>query len=119
MAAFRQHVHDLERANVFVDDRGIGAGERWAAWLDEEIDAADVVVALVTPAFVASDYCMRVELPRALARVEVGACVLFPVNVEKVYLSTSNVLWQVQRLPSGSWLADPVAEVHPGRRRDQ
>lgn len=50
------------------DDRETTAGKEWAGKIDERLDAADVVICLVSPDFLGSDYCYDIELRRALER---------------------------------------------------
>ncbi|HET8773301.1 MAG TPA: toll/interleukin-1 receptor domain-containing protein [Thermoanaerobaculia bacterium] len=54
---------------VFVDVVGLQAGEKWTEQLEEQIDACDVFVILVSEKSLASEHVSR-ELERALARNE-------------------------------------------------
>ena len=47
---------------VHFDDRQIEPGEEWDARIKAELAAADIVVLLLSPPFVGSGYCHRVEL---------------------------------------------------------
>jgi len=47
--------------------------------IDENLESADIVLLLVSPAFLASDYCHEVEMQRALARHEEGTARVIPV----------------------------------------
>jgi tetratricopeptide (TPR) repeat protein len=49
-------------------DRLISAGADWASAIDANLNAADVILLLVSPDFLASDYCKGVEMDRALVR---------------------------------------------------
>lgn len=49
-------------------DRRLSPGDHFDVSIHEELDAADVILLLVSPDFLASDYCYRIEKARALAR---------------------------------------------------
>jgi len=60
-------------------DRKISAGREWAGTISAELEAADVILLLVSSAFIASDYCYDIEMKRALERHETGSAVVVPV----------------------------------------
>jgi len=69
-ARLRVHLAALEREGLVLawDDREILAGEHWADVIDERLEHADLVLLLVSPDFVASEYCFGREMRRALER---------------------------------------------------
>jgi hypothetical protein len=68
-------------------DRTVTAGADWEKDIQRELAAADIVILLVTPDFVASGYCFEKELPEVLRRnTEEGVRVL-PVHVKAVDLA--------------------------------
>jgi hypothetical protein len=60
-------------------DRRIAAGEAFGSAIGENLERADVVLLLVSPDFLASDYCYEKEMGRALERHEAGECKVIPV----------------------------------------
>jgi TIR domain len=60
-------------------DRRIGAGAEWAGAIDREIEAADIILLLVSADFLASDYINDIELKRAMERHEAGTATVVPV----------------------------------------
>lgn len=60
-------------------DRRIGAGNEIDATIDAHIDSDEIILLLVSPDFLASDYCYDIEMTRALARHEAGAAKVIPV----------------------------------------
>lgn len=67
---------------VFVDVVGLQAGERWTEQLEEQIDACDVFVILVSEKSLASEHVSR-ELARALARNEAtDRPLIVPIRVQ-------------------------------------
>jgi len=57
-------------------DRNITAGSDWRGQIDQNLEAADIVLLLVSASFIASDYCYDVEMKRALERDGQGARVI-------------------------------------------
>jgi hypothetical protein len=60
-------------------DRRIGAGEEWAAAIDRHVESDDIILLLVSPDFLASDYCYDREMQRAMERHEAGEAIVIPV----------------------------------------
>lgn len=60
-------------------DRKIGAGREFAGAIDEALEAADIVLLLVSARFLASDYCYDIEMKRAMARHAAGEARVVPV----------------------------------------
>ncbi|MGB6103061.1 MAG: toll/interleukin-1 receptor domain-containing protein [Pusillimonas sp.] len=60
-------------------DRRIGAGNEIDAAIDMHIDSDEIILLLVSPDFLSSDYCYNVEMTRALARHDAGTANVIPV----------------------------------------
>jgi hypothetical protein len=60
-------------------DRRIGAGEEIHSAIDEHINTDDIILLLVSPDFLASDYCYDIEMTRALERHRKGEAIVIPV----------------------------------------
>jgi TIR domain len=60
-------------------DRRIGAGENLHDAIDSHINTADIILLLVSPEFLASDYCYEREMRRAMERHEAGEATVIPV----------------------------------------
>ena len=60
-------------------DRRLVAGEMVDNAIDAQIDAADIVLLLVSASFLSSHYCYSVEMQRALARHARKDCRVVPV----------------------------------------
>lgn len=60
-------------------DREIAAGTNWKDQIDDHLDTADVILLLVSPSFIASDYCWDREMKRALERHSRGHARVMPV----------------------------------------
>ena len=60
-------------------DRRITAGEEIDHAISGNLEAADIILLLVSPAFLASDYCYDCEMLRAMGRHEAHEAVVIPV----------------------------------------
>lgn len=60
-------------------DRRIDAGQEWAAAIDHHVETDDIILLLVSPDFIASDYCYEREMRRAVERHDAGDAVVIPV----------------------------------------
>lgn len=65
-------------------DRQIIAGQEWAGEIDDNLNTADLILLLVSPTFVASDYCWDIELKRALERHEAREARVIPIILRPV-----------------------------------
>jgi internalin A len=76
--AFREklakHLMVLKRGGLIAPwhDREIMPGEDWTGKIDEHLNSADIILFLVSPSFLASEYCSEREVTRALERHELG-----------------------------------------------
>jgi hypothetical protein len=60
-------------------DRRITAGEVFGNAISANLERADIVLLLVSPDFLASDYCYKKEMTRALERHDAAECRVIPV----------------------------------------
>jgi hypothetical protein len=60
-------------------DRRIGAGEEFAGLIDSHVNSDDIILLLVSPDFLASDYCYEREMERAMERHDGGEAIVIPV----------------------------------------
>lgn len=60
-------------------DRRITAGSPLDQTIDDKLEEADIILLLVSPDFLASEYCYDVEMSRALERQESGEARVIPV----------------------------------------
>ncbi|MDX2032714.1 MAG: TIR domain-containing protein [Blastocatellia bacterium] len=81
----------FEGLDVIWTDRKIGAGQEWEREIIENLDAANVIVLLISSDFLASEYCRNVEMPRALQMHEKQQAIVIPVILRPC-------LWEVSPL---------------------
>jgi len=76
-----QQLAILKRQNVIATwhDRRITAGEEIDHAISSNLEMANIILLLVSPAFLASDYCYDREMQRAMDRHEAGEAVAIPV----------------------------------------
>ena len=55
--------------------------EEWRGKIDAKLEAAQVILVLISPSFIASDYCWDVEAQRAMKRHALGEACVIPVIV--------------------------------------
>jgi len=60
-------------------DREIRAGAEWASEIEAHLNSAHIILLLVSPDFMASDYCYSIEMRRALERHESQETCVIPV----------------------------------------
>jgi hypothetical protein len=83
-AELEVHLAMLKRQGI-IDawhDRRIAAGEEWDHVIKENLETADIILLLVSPYFLASNYCYDIEVKRALEWHEAGSARVVPVVVD-------------------------------------
>ena len=60
-------------------DRRIDAGQEIDAAIDEHINSDEIILLLVSPDFIASDYCYNIEMARAMERHNAKEAIVIPV----------------------------------------
>jgi len=66
-------------------DREILPGEEWEQAIDEHLNSAHIILLLISPDFMASDYCFGREMERALERHKEGTCRVIPILLRPTY----------------------------------
>lgn len=95
-----KHLSMLVRERVVSawHDRCIGPGRPWAGEIDAELNAADIILLLLSADFMASNYCYDVEAGRALERHARGEAVVIPILLRGVDWGESPIA-ELQALP--------------------
>src|SRR5215468_1488738 len=81
-----KHLSILKRNGLIVawHDRRIGAGDEWRDQIDAHARSAGIILLLISPDFLASDYCYNIEMKLALERHTTGAAVVVPIILRPV-----------------------------------
>ncbi|MBD2460896.1 tetratricopeptide repeat protein [Oscillatoria sp. FACHB-1407] len=78
------HLANLKRQGKIRawQDRDIEAGTEWDAEIKQQLEAAEIILLLITPQFMASDYCYNLEMQRAIQRHQEGTARVIPIIVK-------------------------------------
>lgn len=81
-----KHLANLKQLGLINDwhDRNINAGQEWAREIDTNLNTADIILLLISPDFLHSDYCYSIEMKRALERYENGTVKVIPILLRHV-----------------------------------
>jgi energy-coupling factor transporter ATP-binding protein EcfA2 len=81
-----KHLSSLQREGRISiwHDHQIVPGTNWAVAIDATINTATVILLLISPDFVASDYCYGIEMQRALERQQSGEACVIPVLLRPI-----------------------------------
>jgi hypothetical protein len=103
-----QHLSFLRRSGQISlwHDRMLPPGDRWEHRIAEQLELANLILLLISPAFADSDYCWGVEVKRALERHDRGEATVVPILIRPVTGWDDTPIGKLQALPSG---AKPVS----------
>jgi hypothetical protein len=82
----RTHMAMLRREGLITEwyDRDIEAGSKWRDEIDRELEAADLILLLVSADFLASEFCYEDEMKRAVERAQRGEALVIGVMLRPV-----------------------------------
>jgi hypothetical protein len=83
-------------------DGEIQAGQEWSPEIFGRLEKADVILLLISPDFIASDFCWSKEMTRAMERHEAGTARVIPVLLRPVDNWQKAPFGKLQALPPGS-----------------
>lgn len=110
----------LERQGLVDEwsDRAISAGIDWEQQIKEQLNTAQIILLLVSPDFLNSDYCYGIEMKRAIERDERGEARVIPIILRPVDFEVTPFR-KLQALPidakavmSSSWQYEDEAFVN-------
>ena len=112
-----KHLKSLERQNKIEPwhDRKIVPGTDWRKELDSQLNSADIILLLVSPSFVDSDFCYCTELEQARKRHDAGEACIIPVFLRPLDLEAleGTPLQTLQGLP------EPTNPITTWENRDK
>lgn len=78
------HLANLKRQGKIKawQDRDIEAGAEWDAEIKQQLESAEIILLLITPRFLASNYCFDLEMQRALQRHNEQTARVIPIIVK-------------------------------------
>src|SRR5581483_3544212 len=83
-----KHLKLLHRQGYLTQwhDRQILPGNVRAEEIDAHLTTARIIVVLVSPDFMASDYCYGIEMQQAMSRHKAGDATVIPVMLRTTYV---------------------------------
>jgi eukaryotic-like serine/threonine-protein kinase len=75
------HLRSLQAQGLISEwyDRQIVAGSEWAYAIDSHLQTASIILLLISPDFMASDYCISIEMQQAMERHRLGDARVIPI----------------------------------------
>lgn len=89
-------------------DRDIGAGTEWGREIYAHLNTAELILLLVSPDFIASEYCYGVEVKRAMERHDAKEARVIPIIFRRVHWKKAP-FGKLQALPTEG---KPVTSWH-------
>jgi TIR domain len=96
-----KHLSLLEKQGIINTwhDRNINAGSEWEREINAHLNTAQIILLLVSPDFIASNYCYSDEMERAMKRHERGNARVIPIILRPVYWQGAR-FGKLQALPT-------------------
>jgi predicted ATPase/Tfp pilus assembly protein PilF len=100
LEGLQEQLAGLKRREVIIGwhDRKISAGKEWKGEIDKHLESSSVILLLVSPSFLASDYCNDVEVTKAIELHNAGEARVIPVILRPCQWRKSP-LGKLQALP--------------------
>ncbi len=80
-------------------------GDQWEYEIERELNTADIILLLISPAFIASDYCWGKEMHWAITRNSLGEARVIPILLKPTPGWETTPLGALQALPT---MAKPI-----------
>lgn len=99
----KSHLVILQREGLITQwyDRQIIPGTKWEQVIDDHIHTAHIILLLISPDFIASDYCYGVEMVQAMQRHRAGDARVIPIILRPVDW-TGAPFAELQALPTNA-----------------
>lgn len=91
--ALDEHLSMLKRSRIIDSwhDRKIIAGQDWSKEISEHLEQSELILFLISPSFLSSDYCFNLEMWRAIKLHNEGKAQLIPIVVRACDWATSEL----------------------------
>ena len=99
-------LQQLDRIVVW-DDRKIDAGDKWYPEIKEAMEKAQVAICLISPNYLASDFCVKEEVPFLLQRCEKEGVILIPILIKPCLWELHEWISSTQMLPRDGKAVSP------------
>ena len=103
------HLRALEKVDRIVvwDDRKIDAGDQWYPEIKEAMEKANLALCLISPNYLASDFCVKEEVPFLLQRCEKAGMILIPILLKPCTWEIHEWVSATQMLPRDGKAVSP------------
>ena len=119
----KTHLAPLQRQGRIIlwSDTDLDPGDEWEKALHQHLESADIILLLISPDFIQSDYCYNTEMNRAIQLAKQGSTRVIPILLRPT-------LWQglpldtfqiVNMKPVVEWSDQDQAWNHIARQIDQ
>jgi serine/threonine protein kinase len=108
LLSLRKQLTPLQREGLITlwADVDINAGMEWEKEIENHLNTAHIILLLISPDFMASDYCYSVEMQRAMQRHEYGEAHVIPIILRRTAWQNTP-LGKLQALPTD---ANPITK---------
>ncbi len=110
----KKHLRPLERKELIAlwDYGNISPGTEWEKELKKHLDEAQIILLLISPSFLDSDYCYNVQMQQAIQRHERKEARVIPVILRPV-------IWDIPPIDKLRALPDDDKPISIWRNRDE
>jgi hypothetical protein len=100
LKTLKKYLTPMQRQGLIAlwHDRDISAGTPWEQEISEHLNTAQIILLLISPDFMASDYCYGIEMKRALERHQRKEARVIPVILG--HIDWQDILGDIQALPT-------------------
>lgn len=83
----KKHLMPLQRSSQITiwSDTNLNAGVEWEKELHQHLESADLILLLISPDFMSSDYCYSTEMKRAIERHDQGSAHVIPILLRPTF----------------------------------
>jgi hypothetical protein len=100
LTALKKYVNNKSCPDIIIwDDNKISPGDEWDSEIKNNIGKADIILLLISQAFLNSEYIDKIELKIAFERHARKECTVIPIFARNCDLSTSGQISALQGLP--------------------
>ena len=87
LKSLMKHLTPLQRQGQIAiwSDTHINAGTEWEKELHQYLESADIILLLISPDFMNSDYCYSIEMRRAIERNNQGSARVIPILLRATF----------------------------------
>src|SRR5438105_3937697 len=87
LQSLKTHLMPLQWQGLITiwSDTDINAGMEWEEEIKKHLDTAQIILLLISPDFMASEYCYSKEMQRAMQRHELGEAYVIPILLRPTY----------------------------------